>query len=220
MTTNEQNTELLKDFQNYLEQSHSNEPFSAVEQPDLNTLLSELTTLKTEVKTESRHFKSTLDTLSSALDAVQDDNKTLTAELAKSDERIASQETEIMRSMLLEMVELYDKLNTGIGVLQSHRPVNRLFQHSQKKDIRFIEQFKQGQIMTIKRFERLLQDHHIKVVECIGQRLDPATMSAVETGNNPKIDNGIVLEELRKGFLYQNQVLRLAEVKVNKTKVG
>jgi molecular chaperone GrpE len=46
--------------------------------------------------------------------------------------------------------------------------------------------------------------------------LDPVTMTAVETGNNLKVENGIVLEELRKGFLYKDQVLRLAEVKVNR----
>ena len=46
--------------------------------------------------------------------------------------------------------------------------------------------------------------------------LDPHTMNAVEIDRDPKIDNGIVLEELRKGFLFEDQVLRIAEVKVNK----
>ena len=58
MTTEAQKTELLEDFQKYLEQSHP-EPFASGEQPDLNTLLSELTGLKTEVKAESRQFKNT-----------------------------------------------------------------------------------------------------------------------------------------------------------------
>jgi len=30
------------------------------------------------------------------------------------------------------------------------------------------------------------------------------------------VNNGIVLEELRTGFMFEDQVLRLAEVKVNK----
>ena len=41
-------------------------------------------------------------------------------------------------------------------------------------------------------------------------------MSAVEISHDPKLDNGIVIEELRKGFLFEENVLRLAEVKVNK----
>ena len=41
-------------------------------------------------------------------------------------------------------------------------------------------------------------------------------MTAVETAQNTQLATGIVLDELRTGFLYNDQVLRLAEVKVNK----
>jgi len=45
-------------------------------------------------------------------------------------------------------------------------------------------------------------------------------MSVLEIDYKPALEKGIVLEELRKGFFYKDQVLRLAEVKVNKTKAG
>ncbi len=219
MTTEVQKTELLEDFQKYLEQEHP-EPFAQLEQPDLNTLLGELTGLKAEVKVESRQFKNTLDTLSSALTTVQEDNKALATELAAYTERQIQQQTDMMRTMLLEMVDIYDRLSTGVDVLQNYQPVKALFKHSRKKDVRFIKRFREGQLMTIKRFEQLLQGHQVRAIECVGKLLDPVTMSAVETGENSKFDNGIVLQELRKGFLYQDQVLRLAEVKVNKIKNG
>ena len=219
MTKEEQKTELLEDFQKYLEQEHS-ESLAHHEQPDLNTLLSELTGLKAEVKVESRQFKNTLDTLSSALETVQDDNKALSAELAAYSDRQEKQQAEMMRSMLLEMVDIYDRLTTGVDVLQNYRPVSALFKHSRKKDVHFIERFKEGQLMTIRRFEQLLQSHQVRAIDCVGKILDPITMSAVETGEDTKLNNGIVLQELRKGFLYQDQVLRLAEVKVNKIQAG
>ncbi|MBT3812309.1 MAG: nucleotide exchange factor GrpE [Gammaproteobacteria bacterium] len=217
MTTEAQKTELLEDFQKYLAQSHP-EVLASVEQPDLHTLLAELTGLKTEVKVESRQFKNTLDTLGSALDTVQEDNKVLANELATSAERFKQQQTDIMRTMLLEMVDLYDRLHIGVEVLRNYRPVNALFKHSRQKDVRFIERFRQGQEMTTRRFEQLLQRYQVSTVDCIDQLLDPETMTAVATGEDPKLVNGMVLEELRKGFLYQGQVLRLAEVKVNKIK--
>ena len=219
MTTEAQKTELLEDFQKYLQQEPP-ESLVTHEQPDLNTLLGELTGLKTEVKAESRQFKNTLDTLSSALDTVQDDNKALSTELAAYTERQVQQQTETMRNMLLEMVDIYDRLSTGVDVLQNYRPVNALFKNSRQQDIHFIERFREGQLMTIKRFEQLLQGHQVKAIECVGKLLDPVTMSAVETGEDTKLNNGIVLQELRKGFLYKDQVLRLAEVKVNKTMAG
>ncbi|WP_428357375.1 nucleotide exchange factor GrpE [Methyloprofundus sp.] len=219
MTTEAQKTELLEELQKYLQQSRP-ETFAAGEQPDLHTLLAELTGLKTEVKAESRQFKNTLDTLSSALDTVQQDNKTLAAELLASEDRQAQQQAEQMRTMLLEMVDLYDRLSTGVDVLNNYRPVNALFKHSKTKDVQFIKQFKQGQQMTLRRFEQVLHQYQVRAVDCLGRKLDPLTMTAVETEENFEREHGIVLQELRKGFLYQDQVLRLAEVKVNKRTTG
>ena len=219
MTTDIQKTELLEDFQKYLQQDQL-KLLTADDQPDMNTLLAELTALKTEVKAQSRQFKNTLDTLSSALDMAQDNNKMLATELLGQAEKQEQQHAEFMRLMLLEMVDLYDRLANGATILQNYQPINALFNHSKKKDVRFIERFKEGQLMTIKRFEQLLHSHQVREIECVGELLDPMTMTAIETDDNPKHLNGIVLEELRKGFLYQDQVLRLAEVKVNKTKAG
>jgi molecular chaperone GrpE len=215
MATEEQKTELLDDFQKYLQQSQSSH-FPAVDQPDLNTLLSELTGLKTEVKAESRQFKNTLDTLSASLDTVQESNKRLTEELAASHEQHIQQQNEMMRSILLTLIEVYDRLNAGIDTLHRYQPVDSLFKHSKKKDIRFINRVKEGQIMTVSRFEQLLQHYQVQEIESIGQRLDPLTMIAVNTAKDTTLDNGVVIEELRKGFLYQGQILRLAEVTVNK----
>ena len=215
MTTETQKSELLEQFQNYLEQSNA-EPFSSNEQPDLSTLLSELTGLKTEVKTESRQFKNTLDTLSTALTSVQDDNKALSTELTGYAKRLEQQQHEIMRTMLLDVVDIYDRLVEGADVLHNYRPVTSLFKRSRNKDVRFIKRFNEGQLMTLRRFEQLFQKYKVRTTDCVGKLLDPVTMNAVETGHDPTLGNGIVLEELRKGFLFQDQILRLAEVKVNK----
>lgn len=215
MTTDAEKSELLEDFQKYLEQSDL-EQLATPEYPDLHTLLTELTGLKTEVKAESRQFKKTLDTLSTVLTTVQDDNKALSAELAGYAQRLEQQHTEIVRTMLLEMIDTYDRLSIGIDVLQNYRPVETLFKSSRKKDVHFIKRFKQGQIMTIKRLDQLLQRYQVRSIDCIGLMLDPETMRAVETSCISELKNGIVLEELRKGFLFKDQVLRLAEVRVNK----
>ncbi len=210
-----QKNSLLEEFQSYLEQTDLAHTLSA-EQPDLTTLLSEMAGLKSEVKAESRHFKATLDTLSGALTALQADNKTLADELTAHSERLQNMRSETLRTVLLDIADIYDRLTVGFGVLQNYHPVSSLFSHSKKQDIRFIESFKEGQFITLKRFEQLLHRHHVYPIECIGKLLDPRTMSAVEISNDPKLDNGIVIEELRKGFLFGKNVLRLAEVKVNK----
>ena len=206
---------LLEEFQAYLEQADLSQAVSD-EQPDLNTLLSEMAGLKSEVKAQSRHFKSTLDTLSETLTSVQADNKALSAALEANNAGLQQLRNETLRSVLLDMVDIYDRLTTGFNVLQNYNPVSGLFGHSKKQDVNFIDSFKEGQAMTLKRFEQLLQTYHVYPIDCVGKPLDPHTMRAVEIGQNSKLDNGTVIEELRKGFLLEDQVLRLAEVKVNK----
>jgi molecular chaperone GrpE len=215
MTTDNEKSELLEEFQKYLDQSNL-ESIETNAQPDLKTLLSELTGLKTEVKVETRQFKNTLDTLSSALTAVQDDNKSLSAELVESAQRMEKQHTQAIQTMLLDFIDIYDRLAIGAGKLQNYQPVKSLFKNSRKKDVHFIKRFTQGQVMTVKRLDQLLQRYQVSPIDCVGKLLDPLSMRAVETSCFPKLENGIVLEELRKGFMYQDKVLRLAEVRVNK----
>jgi molecular chaperone GrpE len=210
-----QKNSLLEEFQAYLEQTDSAHALGA-EQPDLTMLLSEMAGLKSEVKAESRHFKTTLDTLGETLATLQTDNKALAGELAVHSERLQQMRSETLSMVLLEIVDIHDRLTVGFEVLQNYHPVSSLFSRSKKQDILFIKSFNEGQSMTLKRFEQLLQRYNVHAIDCVGKLLDPRIMTAVEIGRDPKLANGIVIEELRKGFLFEHQVLRLAEVKVNK----
>lgn len=211
MNAETEKKQLLEQFQNYLEQS-SVETVIAHEQPDLNTLLTEMLALKTEVKTEARQFKKTLDTLSSALETVKQDNKTLSEKLFEAQQ----QQDEIRRTMLLEFIDIYDRLTAGATLFQNYSPVKSIFKRSRSRDIKVIKQFQQGQNMSLKRFEQLLQSYQVRTIDCRGKSFDPKLMKAVETATDKKVENAVVLEELLTGFLYKDQVLRLAEVKVNK----
>ncbi|MEY3758547.1 MAG: hypothetical protein RIR39_38, partial [Pseudomonadota bacterium] len=208
-----QKKRLLEEFQSYLEHTDLDQTPADVP-PDLNSLLGEMAALKTEVKVQSRHFKSTLDTLAETLTVVQADNKGLIAELDLHGAQLQQKRSETLRTVLLDIVEIYDRLTVGSAMLQNYRPVASLFGHSKKQDVDFIESFKEGQTMILRRFEQLLQRHGVYSIACVGKLLDPHTMSAVEIGNDVKIENGVVLEELRTGFLFEEKVLRLAEVKV------
>ena len=118
--------------------------------------------------------------------------------------------------MLLDIIDIYDRLSEGYRTLQNYQPANGLFKHSKPQDVRFIESFGKGQEITLKRFEQWLQRHGVHPIDCVGKLFDAHNMTTLEIGHDPELDNGIVIEELRKGFLFENQILRLSEVKVNK----
>ncbi|MCQ8102753.1 nucleotide exchange factor GrpE [Methylomonas sp. SURF-2] len=187
-----------------------------VDQPDLTALFSDLAGLKTEVRTESRQFKATLDALSMAVETLKADNQALAGELAAAAERSQRQRGELERAMLLELIDIYDRLSEGHKALQNYRPLDALFNHSKQRDVRFIASVAQGQEITLKRLEQQLQRRRVFAMDCVGKPFDAHTMSTIAVGNDPRLDNGIVLEELRKGFWCGDQLLRPAEVKVNK----
>lgn len=215
MITEAQKKQLLEQFQRYLDQ---NTVESVLNSDAINSsnLLNDLSGLKSAITAESSHFKQSLETIHSALLTVQEDNKVLAATLNTSTEQLKQQHEEIIRNMLLELIEIYDRLSSGMQILQNYKPVKSIFKNSRKKDISFIKGFNQGQSMTIRRFEQLFHRYQLSKVDCVGKVLDPETMIAVEIASVKNIEKGMVLEELRPGFLYQNQVLRLAEVKVNR----
>ena len=215
MTTENPQDSLLTALQQYLQQTDFAH-LAAVDQPDLTALFSDLAGLKTEVKAESRQFKATLDSLSDAVETLKVDNQALAGELAATAERLQQQRREVERTMLLELVDIYDRFSEGYKALQNYRPVDSLFNHSKKQDVRFIQSLTQGQEITLKRLEQLLQRRRVFAIDCIGKPFDAHTMTTISIGNDPTFENAIVLEELRKGFLFEDQVLRLAEVKVNK----
>jgi molecular chaperone GrpE len=79
-----------------------------------------------------------------------------------------------------------------------------------------IQAVTQGQDISLRRLEQMLNAQQVVVLAALGQPLDPHTMRAAEVEHRAEIANGVVTEELRKGYLWQGELLRLAEVKVNR----
>ena len=64
----------------------------------------------------------------------------------------------------------------------------------------------------MRRVDRLLADQRVAAVETVGRPLDPRYAAAVATVGDPEVADGIVVEEVRSGFLWQDELLRPAEV--------
>ncbi len=204
---------LLEQFSQYLEQA---ELETENETTDLYSLFSEMAALRSEVKTESRQFKSALNDFKSAFDTLQKSHDELQKELEQYRTRVESERREANRPLLLEFLEVYDRLAAGAKMLESYKPVSSLFSQTKKQDRQFIHGMQEGQNMSLRRLEQLLAKHQVTPIEVLDKPLDPHSMTVLEVGHDPKTGDGIVTEELRKGFRWQDEVLRLAEVKVNR----
>lgn len=77
------------------------------------------------------------------------------------------------------------------------------------------ERLRQGVELTARSFLEVLAKEGVKPIEAVGQPFDPHLHEAVMTGDDPDKEEGIVLEEFRKGYMLGDRVIRASMVKVN-----
>ncbi len=214
-----QNEQLLAQFENFLQQG---EPFTSeniqtvenAERPiDLYQLFSELSALKAEVKKDARQQKDALGQFTHLLDTLQGGNKQLSQELGRHDNNRNNAVTRAKKDLLGEVIDINDRLQATVASLHHFKPP--LMERKASRDFRLGLQ--EGLEMTLRRLEQLLNSHEVTTIDAMGQTVDPHTMRVSEVTKNNKQPDGIVLEEIQRGYLYKGKLLRLAEVVANKT---
>ncbi|MDZ7852213.1 MAG: nucleotide exchange factor GrpE [Halomonas sp.] len=210
---------LLSRFRDYLDSVESREadgatqPDAAAEAPDLFSLFTALEALKNEVKLESRQVKAALDQFRELFDALEGEKQRLQAQLDRQAEQQQAQEAAEQRDLLVEMLELRDRMHAGYRQAHDHRP-GWLARRDGSQ--RFIDGMAQGMKMNLGRLDTLLKRQSVHPIETLGQPFDPHTMQAVDVAREPQQPDGIVLGERRSGYWHDTRLLRSAEVVVNK----
>jgi molecular chaperone GrpE len=204
---------LTEQFRAYLDSYELDD--KSTQKTDLFSLFTELAALRNEVKLESRHVKEALNLFKDTFNTVQSSHDQLNKEIEQRRHELATQKREITQPLLLAFLDIYDRLEAGMKTLNSYTP-SLLTPYFCKQERRLIQGLQDGQAMTLRRTLQLLASHQVRPLEVLNKRHDPHRMRVVEVDSQPKRENGIVTGELRKGFMWGNEVLRTAEVKVNK----
>lgn len=181
--------------------------------PDLFTLLVELAALRNEVKIESRQVKSALEQFSELFDRLRDANRRLQDDLDRQRERAATERREAERALLLELLDLRDRLQAGQDQASRYQP-GWLARRGGAP--RFVAGLAEGMAINLRHLDELLKAHGVTAITALGQVFDPHCMRAVDTQHQPDQAPGIVLLVARAGFRHEGQVLRPADVIVNK----
>jgi len=181
---------------------------------DLHTLLTEMAALKNEIRLESRQFKSMLEEMRSFGDALREQNERLNRDLERAREQAAAGRQKAERGLLLDMLDLRDRLQAGVDANTAHRPP--FFARLAPGETRFAASLGQGLALTLSRLDDVLAGYRVRPLDVVGQALDPHTMRAVGVETMPGQPDGAVLFEARRGFFHGGELLRAAEVIVNK----
>jgi molecular chaperone GrpE len=181
---------------------------------DLRTLLGEMAALKNELRLESRQFKNALDELKNFGEALREHNERLARDLDRTRREAAEGQRQTERRLLLGMLDLRDRLQAGADAAAARRPsaLARLV----PGETRFARALSEGLTLTLRRLDELLATYRVRPVDTLGQPLDPQCMRAVGVEVASDAHDGIVLREVRRGFYHGVELLRAADVIVNK----
>ena len=77
---------------------------------------------------------------------------------------------------------------------------------------------KHGIKLIINQIEKILEDENIKYIDCIGKSFDHKIHHAITTIEKNDCDDETIIEELKKGYFINNDLLRPSQVIVSKKK--
>ena len=117
----------------------------------------------------------------------------------------ADQARRAHKDVLLKFLAVADNLERALAYQESG---------SQQVDPR---QLAMGLRMTYDQLKDLLNSEGLKEIKTVGERFDPAVHEAVATEAAAGRAEGEIVGELQKGYLYQDELLRPARVKVATT---
>lgn len=110
----------------------------------------------------------------------------------------------VMEKILIKLVNHYDDLVRALKVLDTLEDGKHM---------------KKGFEMLLKNFEKLLREEGVEPMDCKGEKFDPFKHEALMVEEcDDDLPENVILEELHKGFMYKDKVLRPTKVKISKKK--
>lgn len=211
---------LIDRFRGYLDMVEGGEepPDDPGETADLFSVLVEMAALRSEVRTESRLVKEALEQFRGVFGSLQASQATLQRELDRARTETRDQAQSVLRPLLLDVIDLRDRLGAALTLSPAARP--RWRDRLWRRDRSGVAAWQEGLRMTLRRLDQVLLDRRVVATQLAGLPFDPRLARALGTAADSSVAEGTVIKEVRAGFLWDDQVLRTAEVIVSKGDAG
>ena len=83
------------------------------------------------------------------------------------------------------------------------------------KETMTVDSLLKGVDMVYRQMTQVFEKEGLQVIEAKGKPFDPNVHQAVMQTQDPDLESGVVVEELQKGYLFKDRVIRPTMVKVN-----
>ena len=127
----------------------------------------------------------------------------LHAEFDNVKKRMEREKQEFIRyanaDIICELLGILDNLERAIETASKKKDFDALYK---------------GIEMILDEMRRMLEKKGVSGMECVGQAFDPVKHEAVTYADNDEQPEDTVIEELQKGYVYNDKVVRPAKVKL------
>jgi molecular chaperone GrpE len=207
-------------------------PSELQKQTDLFTLFSGFTALSEETRLQGRSFKA----LAESMGPMQGLAESVSRSLEQYEQTLNRQERQSQEASRREglarvldvLLDVRDRLVRGrdsaqAGLDHYPQPVAgwaawRVKPWAGLRDS--AAALVQGTDLALTRLDEALRQWGVRPIDCLGRPFDAQTMAAVDLAAVPGAEDGTVLEVYRTGYWWDEQVYRIAEVKVVRNQSG
>ena len=103
--------------------------------------------------------------------------------------------------LIKDLLDIYESLELGVKAARESDDKEALLE---------------GMELIYKKLDSLLKREGLERIKAVGERFDPFRHEAVLTEERDDVDEGIVLEEIQRGYTLNQRVIRYSKVKVSK----
>jgi molecular chaperone GrpE len=117
----------------------------------------------------------------------------------RCDRQMAEVKSYCTEHLVIELLEVVDELELAIKTAQSTDSAHSLIE---------------GVQMTLKKLRKVLEQEGVTPIDCEGKAFDPSRHNAIATTERDDVHECVVVEEVRKGYVMKDKVIRPCIVKV------
>lgn len=183
------------------------------EAPDLYSMAKELIAMRGEMKKLSNSSLKLNHHVQSMVENATEQEKVQAEKLADLQASIPSPESKMLKTLLNQLID-QDDLQSRTAENLNTLPELKLFGIQQFKTQ--FAAWQKGYEMTNERWQTFMKSVGLKKTGAVGQVFDPIYHEAIAVARQADIDNNIIVETEVMGYIYQQQIIRIAKVVVNK----
>ncbi|MGR3218628.1 MAG: nucleotide exchange factor GrpE [Candidatus Anammoxibacter sp.] len=206
--------EMERDFKSWLgELSSPPDVVLSDETPDIYSFYEELSVLANEMRRGNRKSSESLSRFDNSVEELLNGVNDIKSRLALLESDKNKERSTDPKQLIMSLVEIAERMGRmGRAIDAPSRKGLFGFRNERKQSL---ENIKKGIDILVSHMESLLQKEGVERIKTVGSRFDPAKMIAVAAETIDNIPVNFVAEEISRGYMFDGNVVKFAEVKVS-----